>query len=407
MSFVVYLCSPHPDASSYSIKITGATEEPLVDLQVGELVISTPACDPTITTVAPTMMPIEQDGGTTSAATSSWMASPINTLFGSLLFMTLPRGGGVASAVLTTALWTLAGNTASFAAAEGEDDTCLAELQIEIAVPVVCPYNNFVDGQCLSPRQIADMAVQALFVDFDVAAAEKLLATDYIQHNPTVPTGAAPVLGFIPFLEDSGVAIETHRALEDGNLVAYHSTYTNATLFGGETLIGFDVFRVENGQVQEHWDNLQELAGPNPNGNTMVDGPTMVKYWSQRDANVALAQGFVNAVLVGGDASAAANFVSPVSYTQHNPDIADGLQGLADAFAFLQATGQALVYDSIELVVGHGNFVLLGSLGEFGAGNATAFYDLFRMEDGLIVEHWDVIQAVPPAKDFAHSNGKF
>jgi predicted SnoaL-like aldol condensation-catalyzing enzyme len=32
---------------------------------------------------------------------------------------------------------------------------------------------------------------------------------------------------------------------------------------------------------------------------------------------------------------------------------------------------------------------------------------LFRVQDGLIVEHWDVIQAIPPAKEFANDNGKF
>jgi hypothetical protein len=41
------------------------------------------------------------------------------------------------------------------------------------------------------------------------------------------------------------------------------------------------------------------------------------------------------------------------------------------------------------------------------AGNATAYYDLFLVQDGLIVEHWDVIQAISPAEEFTHDNGKF
>lgn len=269
-----------------------------------------------------------------------------------------------------------------------------------------CPYNNIVDGACLTPRQIADKTVQALFVDFDVAAAETLLATDYIQHNPGVPTGAAPVLGFLPALQQSNLGIEVHRTMEDVNLVAYHSTYTNAEAFGGPVLIGFDVFRVEDGKVQEHWDNLQPLSGPNPNGNTMVDGPTMIKYRGMTEANRQLALSLVNTVLVGGNATALPLFISD-EYTQHNPQIADGLDGVISAFTLFAEQGLAIAYDEIHLVIADGNFVLIGSSGVFGAGNPTAYYDMFRVENGQILEHWDVIQAIPPPEEFAHPNGKF
>ena len=319
-------------------------------------------------------------------------------------FMTMSpfaSGGFLPLVATTTLLSLLTGASAT------EHDACTPTMEIEIGIPYTCPYNNFVDGVCLTPEQIADQTVQALFVDFDVEAARSLLADDYIQHNPTVPTGAAPVLEFIPILKASGLAIETHRTIKEGNLVAYHSTYTNATLFGGETLIGFDVFRVENGKVQEHWDNLQELAGPNPNGNTMVDGPTMIKYLGETETNKEIALALVNGVLVQGNASVAPLYISSESYTQHNPSIADGLDGLAAALENLAAQNLSFAYDSVELVVAEGNFVLTGSPGEFGAGNPTAYYDLFRLENGLIVEHWDVIQPIPPASEFAHDNGKF
>ena len=289
----------------------------------------------------------------------------------------------------------------------GAEDVCEPAIDVEISMPYDCPYNNFVDGVCYTPTQIADKLVQAVFVDFDVEAARELMAEDYIQHYPFVPTGAAPVLGLIPLLPESGLAIETHRTIAEGNLVAYHSTYTNATLFGGETLIAFDVFRVEDGKVQEHWDNLQELAGPNPSGRTMTDGPTMIKYLGQTLDNKALGTNMIQNVLIEGNLSSVPEFLSTVTYTQHNPSIADGLDGLAAALDALAEQGLAFIYNSVELVVAEGNFVLVGSLGSFGENNPTAYYDLFRMEDGLIVEHWDVLQAVPPDDQFAHSNGKF
>ncbi|WP_210211640.1 MULTISPECIES: hypothetical protein [unclassified Mesorhizobium] len=66
---------------------------------------------------------------------------------------------------------------------------------------------------------------------------------DYIQHNPGVPTGAAPILSFLPVLKDAGLTVKTHRVLSEGDLVAVHSTYDNAQAFGGQTMVAFDVFR--------------------------------------------------------------------------------------------------------------------------------------------------------------------
>lgn len=377
----------------------------------GVLTISTAACD-----VLPTMSPVEEL--TTSEPTAAPTAAPTDMSSNSMrsdagyhlpligMAISVGFGGGQGSARLISSLAALAFLARYVNSDTTDNGTCNPSLEIEISVPFDCPFNNYIDGVCKSTTEIADMIVQALFVDFDVEAAKTLLATDYIQHNPTVPTGAAPVLGFIPALQESGLEIEVHRTIAQGNLVAYHSTYTNATLFGGDTLIGFDVFRIENGKVQEHWDNLQPLAGPNPNGNTMVDGPTFIKFRSETDANKELAQGLVTTLLIEGNVTAAPEFISSVSYTQHNPDIADGLDGLFEAFEALAAANMLFVYDSQELVVAEGNFVLIGSAGSFG-GDPTAYYDLFRIIDGLAVEHWDVIQPIPPAEEFAHTNGKF
>ena len=63
-----------------------------------------------------------------------------------------------------------------------------------------------------------------------------------------------------------------------------------------------------------------------------------------------------------------------------------------------------MVYTDVHFVVAEGNFVLTASEGTF-ADKPTAFYDLFRVEDGMIVEHWDVISDIP--SEMAHDNGKF
>jgi predicted SnoaL-like aldol condensation-catalyzing enzyme len=271
-----------------------------------------------------------------------------------------------------------------------------------------CPYGNVVNGKCLTAKMIADQAFNALFVDFNVDAARALIAEDMIEHNPYSPTGSAALIAILPDLQAAGVSAEVHRTLEERNLVAYHTTFSNVEIlgFGNSPVISFDVYRVEHGQVQEHWDNVQLLAGPNPNGNSMVDGPTMIKYRDQTYRNKATVLSFMENVLIAGNLTAFTDYGSE-DFIQHSPDIADGLSALEEAFAGLAANGTAVIYHSVELVVAEGNFVLVGSYVELGVGNPFAFYNLFRVQDGLIVENWDVVEAIPPCEEFVHDNGKF
>ena len=256
----------------------------------------------------------------------------------------------------------------------------------------------------MSAKQVVLDTVAALFSNFDSEAAARLLAPDYVQHNPAVPTGAAPILAFLPALEESGIKVETHRVLTEGDLVVLHNTYTNAQAFGGDRLVAFDVFRVENGKVAEHWDNLTTVASPNPSGRTQTDGATEVSDRDRTAANKALVTEFVNTVLRDGDADRITEFVSTKSYLQHNSSIGDGLEGLGSALAAWAEQGITMKYDRTPLVVAEGNFVFTASEGAL-AGQPTAFYDLFRVEGGKIVEHWDVISAIP--QEMAHDNGKF
>jgi predicted SnoaL-like aldol condensation-catalyzing enzyme len=63
-------------------------------------------------------------------------------------------------------------------------------------------------------------------------------------------------------------------------------------------------------------------------------------------------------------------------------------------------------YDRIHRVLGEGNFVLTISEGSF-AGTHSSFYDLFRVEQGKIAEHWDTIEAIPARSEWKNENGKF
>jgi predicted SnoaL-like aldol condensation-catalyzing enzyme len=57
-------------------------------------------------------------------------------------------------------------------------------------------------------------------------------------------------------------------------------------------------------------------------------------------------------------------------------------------------------------VLGEGDFVLVASEGSYNE-QPTSFYDLFRVENGKIAEHWDTIEPIPPETEWQNQNGKF
>ncbi len=256
-----------------------------------------------------------------------------------------------------------------------------------------------------SNRDIVTAAFEAIFSDFDEARVRALISEDYIQHNPGMPTGIEPIIGVLPALEESGIQYETHRIIADGDLVAMHNTYRNAQLFGAETLVGFDVFRVEDGRIVEHWDNLQAPGEPNPSGRTLTDGPTDLDSAIDTESSRGLVRGFADSILLRGEFSRLEEFViGGEAYLQHNPGIGDGLAALGAGFQALAEQGMAISYTNVHHVIAENDFVLVLSEGTLGE-TPTAYYDLFRIADGKIVEHWDVISEIPA--EMAHSNGKF
>lgn len=226
--------------------------------------------------------------------------------------------------------------------------------------------------------------------------------TNYTQHNLAIADGLAGFGAALQALPSGSAKVNTVRVFKDGDYVFAHTDYN---FFGDK--IGFDVFRFENGKIVEHWDNLQEKpTQPNPSGRTMTDGTTQITDLDKTEANKTLVRNFVEDILVNGKMEKLAGYFNGDFYLQHNPQIADNLSGLGAALEAMAKQGVTMKYDTIHKVLGEGNFVLVISEGSF-AGAHTSFYDLFRVENGKIVEHWDTIEAIPTQENWKNSNGKF
>jgi predicted SnoaL-like aldol condensation-catalyzing enzyme len=103
--------------------------------------------------------------------------------------------------------------------------------------------------------------------DFDKAA--QYMGDKYIQHNPNAPDGKEGLKGFLKFLKEKFPASKSiiKRAFAEGDYVILHVHAVRVPGTRGSAIV--DIFRLENGQVVEHWDVIQEIPEAPKNNNTM------------------------------------------------------------------------------------------------------------------------------------------
>ena len=244
------------------------------------------------------------------------------------------------------------------------------------------------------------------FATGNAELAASLLDEGYIQHNLAYGTGRDAFVGSVEYLASAPAetTVKNVRAFEDGDKVFLQTVYNFA---GAGEQVAFDIFRFnEEGLIAEHWDNLAEVAGPNPSGRTQIDGPTEASDLDRTEENRTLVEAFLMDVMQGKHPEKTPEFFADDAYLQHNAGIADGLSGLGSALEALAAAGIQMVYDETHQVLAQGNFVLGVSEGTFG-GKPTSYYDLWRVEDGKIAEHWDVMETIADPSDWQNENGKF
>ncbi len=244
------------------------------------------------------------------------------------------------------------------------------------------------------------------FATGDTQKAAGLLAEGYIQHNLAYGTGRDAFVGSVAYLASAPVktTVNNIRSFADGDKVFLQTVYNFA---GAGEQVAFDIFRFDdNGKIAEHWDNLAALAAPNPSGHTQTDGAMAITDPDKTEENRKLVEDFLYDVMQGNHPEKTPDYFDGDTYIQHNTGIADGLSGLGTALAALAEQGIQMIYTTVHQVLAQGNFVLAVSEGTFGDA-PTAYYDLWRVENGKIAEHWDVMETIADKSTWANNNGKF
>lgn len=234
-------------------------------------------------------------------------------------------------------------------------------------------------------------------------AVTKYTGDRYTQHSTGVRDGVEGFVEFFePFIERNPKRdIQVVRGLEDGQYV-FLQVYQS--LNDGEAKwVTTDFFDTdENDKIIEHWDVIAAYAAQTPSGHTTIDGSTEITDLEKTEENKELVRKLIIDVLVGENPQNVYKYISSETYIQHNADVADGLDHFK---ALVLSADRALVYQEIVLLVGQGNFVATLCKATWN-DEPYAQVDLFRIQDGLVVEHWDNAEPVPPKEEWVNS-GKF
>ena len=236
----------------------------------------------------------------------------------------------------------------------------------------------------------------------DPASVSVVNEAKYIQHNPQTHEGSEGLAKLFKRLSESSPRVNIVRIFEDRDFVFAHTEYDFAS-----RNIGFEIFRFEDNQAVEHWDNIQHRYRPNSSGHSMVDGETDVTDLALTESNRSIIRSFIDDALIQGHHAIIPEYLNENIYTEHNPFLTDDWSSL-HAIPRKSPTSDAnsIHYEKCHRLLAEGNFVLSVCEGYVNQ-ISSSFFDLYRLKTGKIVEHWDTTEAIPPRSEWKNDNGKF
>ena len=124
------------------------------------------------------------------------------------------------------------------------------------------------------------------------------------------------------------------------------------------------------------------------------------KGWSEQETqNVKTISDFVQALMINHEADKVINDYDNSDYTQHNRNIPDGLTGIANYVRQFAKQFPDFTYD-VKRIIADGDYVIFHSHATIKSahrGNdkkGLNITDIWKLDEGMIVEHWDSIQAL-------------
>ncbi|MDA7966506.1 nuclear transport factor 2 family protein [Ruegeria sp.] len=249
--------------------------------------------------------------------------------------------------------------------------------------------------------------VEGLYADFysgkNVEKLSDYVADDVAQHHSSLPNGLAGFQAhFDGYREGSpDMVADPQRMVADGDLVFVHSRWApegeENPRYKGSFVSG-DLYRLQDGKIVERWGHNQPIPETTLNGNTMYGGGTyQATSPAEEAANKKVILSYFEA-FNARDLDAFDDYVVQ-DWIAHSPVENNTLPALKEFFVglFDQLPG---LHADVKRVIADGNYVVThvhytvaeDDIGNDFATEGGATFDVFRMENGKVAEHWDMTQ---------------
>jgi predicted SnoaL-like aldol condensation-catalyzing enzyme len=240
----------------------------------------------------------------------------------------------------------------------------------------------------------------------DVKAAKKYLDKNYIQHNPMADTGLDGVLAFFsslgaPLKVPDRVQRPIVAIVAERDLVAYAwvDEQENPNAKGQKyTTTWFDMYRIKDGVITEHWDHGTLPKGMTPRAYVPTEeNPNPERSLASKDPQLASNKRLVydmwRTLLDAQQVDESPKYLHK-NYIQHNPMAATGLDGFMSFFKMIAKPKpiQPKLANFIEMIA-EGDKVVLATVKKYNDSNgkpySTTWFDMWIVKDRLLMEHWD------------------
>lgn len=228
----------------------------------------------------------------------------------------------------------------------------------------------------------------------------KYQAESYIQHNPNISTGRA---GFLAaFAKDNSPVnpipgrLKNPPALAAGRGDYVWMMFEKRLAQGSSEQSRFELLRLQDGQVQEHWDADVKLPGSGVvRPGVSPKPPLQFNTGKLTKAELAARETAVRVcseVYLQGNTGLATALIAP-DYVEHDPNLQHGSDVTARVAAFV-APQLLLSYDPTIVLVNGEYVLMMWSLFSPDPDNTKQayrwnYFQLVRVREGKVIEHWD------------------
>jgi predicted SnoaL-like aldol condensation-catalyzing enzyme len=209
---------------------------------------------------------------------------------------------------------------------------------------------------------------------------------DYIQHNPTVKQGRAGITEVVNYLKTLppppvGAKSPIIRAIQEGDLVVTHLDIE----FMGKRMAVIDLFKLKDGMLAEHWDAIQQTPDQTGMTITATNGSSEIDPSASATKSKEIVEQFYKAII---QKVSVTDLIKP-DYVEHDPAVIHSGKSL-DVYLNSDSSRQI----KIHRIIGEGDFAAVQSAFKKG-GKSFALYEIFRVAQDKITEHWSVEQVIP------------